>query len=70
MNALPSVHLMDNGSLPGYEFGVCRANDVRAGEVRSTLSRGRQMKPLEDPSNITQLCYISEGAYIETLLLR
>ena len=58
MIALPSFDLIDKGSLPGYELGVCSESEARGGEVMRTFSRGRRTKSL-DASSITQLWIIS-----------
>ncbi len=55
MYALPSLHLIESGSLPGYEFGVCRTSDVRAADVKSVFSLGRGTNDLMLESSITQL---------------
>ena len=55
MYALPSLHLIESGSLPGYEFGVWRTSDVREAEVKRVFSRGRGTKDLVLVSSITQL---------------
>ena len=44
--ALPSLHLIFKGSLPGKEFGVVRARETRGGDVKTTLSPGSLMKEL------------------------
>lgn len=53
MMALPSLDLIESGSLPGYELGVWRVRDVRGGDVKRTFSRGRRTKDW-GPSSMTQ----------------
>lgn len=55
MVALPSLHLIERGSFPGYEFGVWSVRDVRLGEAKRTFSPGRGTKLLVLVSSMTQL---------------
>ena len=52
--AVPPLLYIDKGSFPGYELGVCNANVVRGGEVKSIFSCGRGTKRFES-SSMTQL---------------
>lgn len=53
--ALPSLHLMFRGSLPGKEFGLCKERAVREGDVNRIFSRGSRTKSFIELSSITQL---------------
>ena len=64
MMALPSLHLMEKGSLPGKAFGVCRLRAVRGGEVKRVFSLGSGTK-VWGPSSMTQLLLSARGKLIE-----
>ena len=61
MVALPSLHLIERGSFPGYELGVWSVRDVRFGEAKRIFSRGSGTKDLELVSSMTQLIDIVGG---------
>lgn len=64
MMALPSVHLMEKGSLPGKVFDVCMVRAVRGGEVKRDFSLGRGTKAW-GPSSMTQLVLLAGTHLVE-----
>ena len=65
MIALPSLHLMEKGSLPGKAFGVCSVRAVRGGEVKRIFSLGSGTK-VWGPSSMTQLVLSARGRLLES----
>lgn len=53
-NAVPLLEVIESGSFPGYELGVCNDSVVLDGEVKCTRSRGKGTN-LWFESSMTQL---------------